>query len=256
MSVGASLEKNHETTIAARTGGVPAGFWNVPAHSIQAGAWSDQAGVAFIQNSDGSIRLATETRPEERTLPQGENVQLGQPHGEVAKPTKSQSSKGSTPGHVPKGSEKPWLTEFELTERSGKLISSETFKGQPYVVGFFYATCPSICVRQNEKFKILQDKFRGQPIRLVEITCDPEVDRPEVLAEYANRFEADKDQWLFFTATWITFRELVRRCTPSASCAVVIPRSLHWWVRMARSLVTTPGRMQVSGKPCNATWPS
>lgn len=168
------------------------------------GNLNGQAGVAFIENADGSVRRATESRPDERTAP---TTDSGQPlrdvgHGERTLETKPQlTSKptGSAGKHMPKGSEKPWLTEFELTERSGKLISSESFKGQPYVVGFFYATCPSICVRQNEKFKILQDKFRGQPIRLIEITCDPEVDKAEVLAEYANRFEADKDQWLFFT---------------------------------------------------------
>lgn len=172
---------------------------------LRPGNFSEQAGVAYIENPDGSVRRSAETRPEERTLPSAglPNTDDSQadPHTPAADHGKPQlTSKSSSAGkHVPKGSEKPWLTEFELTERSGKLISSESFKGQPYVVGFFYATCPSICVRQNEKFKILQDKFRGQPIRLVEITCDPEVDKPEVLAEYANRFDADKDQWLFFT---------------------------------------------------------
>ncbi len=159
-----------------------------------------QAGEAFIVNADGSVRRATETRPAERTEPVDPSAASGSASGQSSDgPTQAASSSPSSGKRKPKGSDKPWLTEFELTERSGKLISSESFRGQPYVVGFFYATCPSICVRQNEKFKILQDKFRGQPIRLVEITCDPEVDRPEVLAEYANRFEADKDQWLFFT---------------------------------------------------------
>lgn len=131
-----------------------------------------QAGVAFVEQADGKFVPASEVRAATRTI---------------------------VPERKPKGSDDPWLKDFELTERSGKLVSSESFRGQPYVVGFFFATCPSVCVRQNEKFKTLQDKFQGQPIRLVEITCDPEVDRPEVLAEYADRFKADPEQWLFFT---------------------------------------------------------
>lgn len=131
-----------------------------------------QAGVAFVEQADGKFVPASDVRGATRTL---------------------------VPDRKPKGSDEPWLSDFELTERSGKLISSESFRGQPYVVGFFFATCPSVCVRQNEKFKVLQDKFQGQPIRLVEISCDPEVDRPEVLAEYADRFKADPEQWLFFT---------------------------------------------------------
>lgn len=133
---------------------------------------SDQIGVAYIENSDGTFNKASEVRAPVRTI-----VRAGQP----------------------KGSDAKWLTDFELTERSGALVSSESFRGQPYLVGFFFATCPSVCVKQNEKFKVLQEKFRGQPIRLVEITCDPDVDRPEVLAEYADRFGADPKQWLFFT---------------------------------------------------------
>ena len=92
-----------------------------------------------------------------------------------------------------------WLTRFVLTERSGETVRSEDLKGQPYVVGFFFSLCPSICVNQNAKVKELQEKFRGQPVRLLSISCDPDVDRPEVLREYAQRFDADPKQWLFLT---------------------------------------------------------
>ena len=99
---------------------------------------------------------------------------------------------------VPQGEDK-WLTQFELIERSGEPITSEDLKGQPYVASFFYSSCPSICVQQNEKVKELQKKYQGKPVHFVCISCDPEVDRPEVLSKYAERFEADKDQWLFLT---------------------------------------------------------
>ncbi len=92
-----------------------------------------------------------------------------------------------------------WLSSFELIERSGKTVRSEELKGQPYVVGFFFTLCPSICVNQNGKVKELQEKYRGQPLRLLSISCDPEVDSPEVLREYAERFDADPQQWLFLT---------------------------------------------------------
>lgn len=92
-----------------------------------------------------------------------------------------------------------WLSGFELIERSGETVRSEDLKGQPYVVGFFFTLCPSICVNQNAKVQELQEKYRGQPLRLLSISCDPEVDRPNVLAEYAKRFDADPKQWLFLT---------------------------------------------------------
>jgi protein SCO1/2 len=92
-----------------------------------------------------------------------------------------------------------WLSSFELTERSGELVASEDLLGQPYVVSFFFSTCPSVCPQQNQKIKQLQDKFEGQGVRFVAISVDPEKDTPEVLREYAARFGADEDQWLFLT---------------------------------------------------------
>ena len=101
------------------------------------------------------------------------------------------------PAHPPE--DEAWLSRFELTERSGKQISSEDLKGEPYIVSFFFSLCPSICVQQNQKLKELQDEFAGQGIKLVGISVDPENDTPERLREYAARFGADEQQWLFLT---------------------------------------------------------
>ncbi len=92
-----------------------------------------------------------------------------------------------------------WMKTFELTERTGETVSSEELLGQPYIVSFFFTTCPGTCVQQNQKLKELQDEFEGQGIRFVAISCDPVTDTPEALREYAARFGADKDQWLFMT---------------------------------------------------------
>ncbi|MFN7732482.1 MAG: SCO family protein [Pirellula sp.] len=96
-------------------------------------------------------------------------------------------------------SEPKWTRNFELTERSGQTIRSEELRGQPYVVCFFFTTCPGTCKRQSGEMRLLQSKFKGRPIRLVSISVDPEVDTPEVLREYAESFGADPQQWLFLT---------------------------------------------------------
>ena len=101
------------------------------------------------------------------------------------------------PGRPPE--DESWLSKFELTERSGESITSDQLLGQPYLVSFFFSTCPSICIQQNQKLKELQDEFEGQGVRFVAISVDPETDTPEKLREYAARFGADKDQWLFMT---------------------------------------------------------
>jgi protein SCO1/2 len=103
----------------------------------------------------------------------------------------------SDPSHPPDDAE--WMSRFELTERSGKTVTSEQLLGQPYLVSFFYTTCPSICIQQNQKLQELQKEFENQGVRFVAISCDPETDTPERLREYAARFGADEEQWLFMT---------------------------------------------------------
>ena len=92
-----------------------------------------------------------------------------------------------------------WLKEFELTERSGRNIKSEDLRGEPYIACFFFTTCPGSCTRQSNQMQLLQSKFKNKPIKLISITVDPEIDNPEVLSEYAEKFQASKDKWLFLT---------------------------------------------------------
>ncbi len=99
------------------------------------------------------------------------------------------------PSAAPEG----WMSEFELVERSGETVTSEELKGTPYVVSFFFSTCPSICIQQNQKVQELQSMFAGGGVRFVSISVDPATDDPATLREYAARFDADKDQWLFMT---------------------------------------------------------
>ncbi|TWU59365.1 hypothetical protein Poly51_21530 [Rubripirellula tenax] len=112
----------------------------------------------------------------------------------------------ATPTKPPEDEE--WLSRFELTERSGKTIKSEDLAGHPYVVSFFFSTCPSICVQQNQIIKELQDEFEGQGVRFVAISVDPENDTPEKLREYAARFGADEEQWLFMTGDLTYIRRI------------------------------------------------
>ena len=92
-----------------------------------------------------------------------------------------------------------WLKEFELTERSGKSIQSQDLRGEPYIACFFFSTCPGTCTRQSNQMQLLQSKFKGKPIKFVSISVDPEIDTPNVLSEYADKFQANKDRWLFLT---------------------------------------------------------
>ncbi|MEM1068742.1 MAG: SCO family protein [Planctomycetota bacterium] len=114
----------------------------------------------------------------------------------------------SNPEPIKPPTDEAWLSRFELTERSGETVRSEDLLGQPYIVSFFFSTCPSICVKQNQKLKELQDEFEGQGVRFVAISVDPETDTPEQLREYAARFGADEKQWLFMTGDLTYIRRI------------------------------------------------
>ncbi len=89
---------------------------------------------------------------------------------------------------------------FALTERSGRRITREDLQGRISIVDFFYTECTDTCSLQSASMAQLQVDFIGEPaVRLVSISVDPEHDTPEVLLEYAARFRADPERWLFLT---------------------------------------------------------
>ena len=108
----------------------------------------------------------------------------------------------------PPGSDQTWIKEFTLTERTGKAFDSRDLAGRVWVASFFFATCPSYCVQQNQHIKHLHDEFATEGVTFVSITCDPKNDTPEKLREYARRFDADPERWLFLTGDLTYIRRI------------------------------------------------
>jgi protein SCO1/2 len=57
-----------------------------------------------------------------------------------------------------------------------------------------------MCPIMTEKMRKLQDKLPAE-IKLVSFSVDPDVDTPAVLTEYARKFGADPNRWLFLTGS-------------------------------------------------------
>ncbi len=92
------------------------------------------------------------------------------------------------------------VPDFSLIERSGRRITLADLLGKVWVVNFFYTECTETCPLQSANMARLQAELSGEPdVRLVSVTVDPEHDTPEVLAEYAARYRADPERWLFLT---------------------------------------------------------
>ena len=54
---------------------------------------------------------------------------------------------------------------------------------------------------QSGKVRELADQFGPDGVVFLSITCDPAIDTPATLQNYASIFNADPEDWLFLTST-------------------------------------------------------
>ena len=99
------------------------------------------------------------------------------------------------------------ITTFTLTERSGEPFESSKLNGKIWIGSFFFSSCPSSCFRMNMAIANLPQEIKNQ-VQIVSISCDPDNDTPEVLADYANRFQADPEKWVFLTGKLNLVRQI------------------------------------------------
>ena len=93
----------------------------------------------------------------------------------------------------------PTVDRFVLTDQTGKVFDSAKLHGRPYVVSFFFATCPTFCRDLNGEIERVNRALRDVDIEFVTITVDPARDTTDVLARYAEGYQADPQRWHFLT---------------------------------------------------------
>jgi protein SCO1 len=100
------------------------------------------------------------------------------------------------------------VTDFALTERSGRTVTLADLKEKVWVADFFYSTCPGPCPMLGSRLSEVQKEIGDDDrVRLVSISTDPEKDTPAVLQQYAQRFHAG-ERWLFLTGPKPAIQEL------------------------------------------------
>lgn len=93
------------------------------------------------------------------------------------------------------------VSDFSLTERSGKKVTRDDLKGKVWVASFIVTRCPDgKCPQVTQTVARLQrDLASRRDVLLVTFTTDPERDKLDELNAYADKFGADPDRWLFLT---------------------------------------------------------
>lgn len=92
------------------------------------------------------------------------------------------------------------VPEFALTDASGTVFESRQLAGKVWVADFIFTSCGGPCPLLSSKMATLQNAFAVHPdFHLVSISVDPKRDTPEVLLEYAKRYQTNPKSWTFLT---------------------------------------------------------
>lgn len=104
------------------------------------------------------------------------------------------------------------ISDFELTNQDGELITNKDFDGFYYVADFFFTTCPTICPSMSTQMQRVQEKFMDdEDFKILSHTVQPEVDSVPVLKVYAELYEANPDKWVFVTGNKKLIYNLARK---------------------------------------------
>jgi protein SCO1/2 len=98
------------------------------------------------------------------------------------------------------------VPDFALTDQSGNEIHLSQFRDKVVVLTFGYSRCPNpdYCLRLSNNLSAVERRFKdhaGRDLILLTIAIDPEHDRGETLATYAEAFQADPQKWHFLTGS-------------------------------------------------------
>jgi protein SCO1/2 len=101
----------------------------------------------------------------------------------------------------------PAVPVMSMTGQAVRL-DRELDSNSPVLVNFIFTTCSTTCSMQTAVLAELQRQCaqRGQPLRLVSITIDPDNDTPEQLRKFSKSFEVQPG-WQFLTGR---FDDLLR----------------------------------------------
>jgi len=96
------------------------------------------------------------------------------------------------------------VPDFRLTDQKRRPVALSDLRGKVVAINFIYTSCPlpNFCLRIANNFGVLQKRFKaqlGRDLVLLTVTFDPVHDTPEVLAQYASRWDADPAAWHFLT---------------------------------------------------------
>ncbi len=104
-----------------------------------------------------------------------------------------------------------YIDSFSLVDQKGNTFTREDIGDKVFVANFFFTSCPDVCPTINGHIKIATEKLTNSTdVLFLSHTVDPHNDSVAVLNDYAQKFEADYDQWKFLTGSKTMIYHLAR----------------------------------------------
>ncbi|MCC6239585.1 MAG: SCO family protein [Phycisphaerales bacterium] len=98
---------------------------------------------------------------------------------------------------------------FQLTDQRNQPFTRQDLSGQPWVADFIFTRCPGPCPIMSNQMARLQEQLPPN-VQLVSFSVDGNYDSPEILAEYARRYNADPQRWHFLTGDTAVIEQVAR----------------------------------------------
>ena len=92
------------------------------------------------------------------------------------------------------------IPPFEFVDSDGKVVSKDNLLGKVWGADFIFTTCTMACPVMTGNMNLIHKSFKNNDqVRIVSISVYPEYDTPEILKEYASRYNANTNRWHFLT---------------------------------------------------------
>ncbi|KOY81653.1 SCO family protein [Lysinibacillus macroides] len=95
------------------------------------------------------------------------------------------------------------VQDFSMTNQQNEQVRLDDLKGKTWLAMFIFTNCTTVCppmtFNMTEVQQALEDK-NVEDYEIVAFSVDPEVDKPEVLADYLSKYNVvDQSKWQLLT---------------------------------------------------------
>lgn len=90
--------------------------------------------------------------------------------------------------------------DMDFVNEEGEPFGLAKMRGKVYLISYVFTQCPSQCIGVIESVKEIAEEFPDtERLEFVAVSLEPDVDRPEVLKEWAQLHDVDDAKWHFLT---------------------------------------------------------